>query len=634
MVKVKQVPRLLHNKICKGGIILLIAIIFSVLVEMAFNYHAIIEPYAEMDIFPMMEIKEDEGIYKVEFEEARYINKFRIRGEFEKDTSYTLDLTVENDFGKEESLVINDRINDEFQDAFTNINKRVKTLKMKITNAKSVSIEQIAIKNEKDINKFRLLLVFVTILLIEIVVLNKTLLTDKLEYFFGIYALGIGLLMIIMAGPIYTTWDEEIHFGNVYMMLQGKNAEWSEAAWKLNQKLLPVINTKEERYMLCQYMNEKEEVIQYNTEKESQFVDFSKRAYYPMALFWTIAKKIGLSFTNSYMLGKLGNLLLYIIFIWLSIHWAVDRKILIFSIAMLPTSLFQASMYTYDGVVFSMIMLGFVLLMNEFVDNRHLCALRLFFAVLLIVVGSFSKAIYIPLLLVIFALPNTKFISRKQAYAFKICCLIIFFIMMSSFVMPVLTNTIEGNLSYGGDARGGDTGTVRQVMSMLQHPIDSIKMIIYNITTLDNFRNLGDYAKDNYLATNLLSLNFASLGVIKDEWSYILIPLLFMLFFVSNEDGVVLQNKAKLWYFVMIMSSVVLIWLALYLSFTPVGDTRIAGVQARYYLPLLFPISYITRTKTISCKLSHEKYNACVVILNSILMFQCMYQLFINGRCA
>ena len=34
--------------------------------------------------------------------------------------------------------------------------------------------------------------------------------------------------------------------------------------------------------------------------------------------------------------------------------------------------------------------------------------------------------------------------------------------------------------------------------------------------------------------------------------------------------------------------TVFLIWLALYLDFTPVGETYIAGVQARYYLPLVY----------------------------------------------
>lgn len=33
-----------------------------------------------------------------------------------------------------------------------------------------------------------------------------------------------------------------------------------------------------------------------------------------------------------------------------------------------------------------------------------------------------------------------------------------------------------------------------------------------------------------------------------------------------------------------------MIWLAMYLAFTPVGAGEINGVQARYYLPLLLPV--------------------------------------------
>ena len=41
---------------------------------------------------------------------------------------------------------------------------------------------------------------------------------------------------------------------------------------------------------------------------------------------------------------------------------------------------------------------------------------------------------------------------------------------------------------------------------------------------------------------------------------------------------------------VMVFMSAVLIWTAMYVSFTPPGSAEIAGVQGRYFVPLMFPL--------------------------------------------
>ncbi|MFQ9152773.1 MAG: DUF2142 domain-containing protein [Blautia sp.] len=82
---------------------------------------------------------------------------------------------------------------------------------------------------------------------------------------------------------------------------------------------------------------------------------------------------------------------------------------------MMPTVIFLNSTYTYDGTIIASLILGFVLWMNEMESDRKVDAKNLIFIIVLFVWGSFSKAVYIPVILLLLIIPADKFcISRKK----------------------------------------------------------------------------------------------------------------------------------------------------------------------------------------------------------------------------
>ena len=138
--------------------------------------------------------------------------------------------------------------------------------------------------------------------------------------------------------------------------------------------------------------------------------------------------------------------------------------------------------------------------------------------VLLFTIGCFSKAVYIPLLLLVILLPEYQKMSNKnKIFLWGGIALIVMLVMMT-FVLPTLTSTVARDLSFGGDSRGGDTGSVRQIISMVKHPWASIKLMLGSIIQLDNFRNLGYSSADNYFFGNLMFLNFAEAGILSDKF--------------------------------------------------------------------------------------------------------------------
>ena len=107
-------------------------------------------------------------------------------------------------------------------------------------------------------------------------------------------------------------------------------------------------------------------------------------------------------------------------------------------------------------------------------------------------VGCLSKAVYIPLVLLMLLLPQFYKKNKKEKILFLIGIGVLFLVVMATFVLPVISNTVSGNIAYGGDSRGGDTSVVRQLVSMVKHPLASIRLMFGSIFQLDNFRNLGN----------------------------------------------------------------------------------------------------------------------------------------------
>ena len=69
----------------------------------------------------------------------------------------------------------------------------------------------------------------------------------------------------------------------------------------------------------------------------------------------------------------------------------------------------------------------------------------------------------------------------------------------------------------------------------------------------------------------------------------------------------------------MLAVAIALVWTALYISFTVPGNTFIAGVQGRYYRPLLYLGFIIFENKLLLVNISDKKINITVLALAGII---------------
>ena len=602
-------------------------------VETVSNYNA--WKYQDNGLELPMEQKTEKGKLVVEslFSEPHYVGKLRLLGVFQEEQEYIIEYQYVNGFEKTETKKLKDNVYPYYSEAWSPINEKLESVKITFPDSEKVQISQLQVVTVPVINGYRCFFVALITGLTGYIFLYKTRIRKNLHWFFVIYVLGFGVLINVSAGPKYTTWDEPVHFRNIYTLSYGKNIEWNEASRMLYDGGLPKVNTTEELRLMKAYMDQQSEISNGSEENWNTFWKRDQFIYVTMAAMLKLGRSMGMTFSNSFLLGRMGNLLLYAVLGCVAIWLCRKRKMVAASVLMFPTSVFQASMYTYDGIIVGILTLAFVLLVNEAEkkDIKHSKA-AIAGIVLLVFLASMIKPLYFPLLLCLLVLRKNK--NRKKTVLFISVFVVLLIAILAVFFLPSVMAAINGDLMYGADTRGGETGLIAQLLSMLSHPMESIKMMIQQMLTMDNFRNLAVRGMYFYLGTNLMLLNLGNLGCIKDEWSLVLIPLLILIFLVSPEKWEHENTcRIKIITGCSIFLCVIAVWAAMYLFFTPVGLSKINGVQARYFIPLMFPAGYLFWNNKIEVHIKEVTYHRIVLYGILLLMGACTWQLVILNRC-
>ncbi len=275
------------------------------------------------------------------------------------------------------------------------------------------------------------------------------------------------------------------------------------------------------------------------------------------------------------------------------------------------TTVFLFSSFTYDAFVIALLMLGIALFVTEYLSEEKIQTKRTMVSILAMVVGCFSKAVYIPFLALYWLMPKDKFYSRRQKNLFKAGIFVLLILMFASFILPLIGNVTSG--AEVGDYRGGDTSQTSQLSMILGYPLTYTGVLL---------KSLGTTFASYFIGSKVLA-NFAYRGIY-DGIGYFVVLLTMLFTFVTDfgmtEKTYDAQMKRKIlmmkiWNAVLIFGTACLVWTALYLDFTPVGSMVINGVSPRYYLPLIFPLSLIFINQKVRCSMKLENYQSLIAFL-------------------
>lgn len=408
---------------------------------------------------------------------------------------------------------------------------------------------------------------------------------EKPQWFFALSTLFLGGLIILGVGTNQVSYDEHVHAKSAYKLSFGATIETTEAAMQMVGNTLPYFNNPEERELVEAYENlmNDPDYIAPDIGHQSRFPRAETRVYYPMAAGFYLGRTLHLDFADMVALAKLGNLLCYIFIVFWAVKMAKGYEMVVAGIGLLPNNLFIASALSYDALVTSCLLLGYVLLLNEILrPDEKVKPGNAFLMLVSFVVGCLSKPVYIVMALMLLFLPTQKFHNKWAAALFKVSVTVLAGLMLYNifFPTPVAGGDYQlvSNVAFSGDKRSVGTSTMGQIEYIVHNPWAYTKTLLQEMFGMLFGYTLG----------RVPYVGYAYLGTAPFWINWLLIPAgIFAAFFagIKKKIGKVIGGLTHLMNF----GVAAIVFTSMYISFTSVGNSRIMGVQGRYFVPLFLP---------------------------------------------
>ena len=539
----------------------------------------------------------DRVTFRVRLPRRLYISKLDLRVALteEGDAGYSVSL-FENGEQKKDTVYCS--ISPRIGAGIANIGSDADELEIALMTSESPKPEDIffTLSNEFSPNLMRILFISLVLLLLSFLAECRYLMECRPEWCFAFICFGLGLMLICGIGTNQVSYDEHVHAKAAYKLSFGQMIETTETALEMSGNLLPFFHNPEERELVYAYENLNHDYSWADIGFQSRMVRPETRVYYPMALGFFLGRILKLSFPLTVALAKLGNLLLYIAVCFFAIRLAERYKELVCLVALLPNCVFQASSLSYDAVVNSFLLLGSVLLYNEFLEpDSKLKWQRLLAMLLAFVIGCQSKPIYILMVCMLLFLGRRKFENPLQEWICKLSVLILAGLMIYNIFKPTPAAASDydlvGNFDFAGDKRSVGSSVTGQISYILHNPgtytlvllAQMGKMLYSYLIGGSGFFQYGYVGSAPMAATWVILALALYLGLTK--------PLIRS----EEKDRSFLQHKSlgtagRILTIIMCFGLSAVIWTSMYVSYTAVGASEIRGVQGRYFTPLFLPL--------------------------------------------
>ncbi len=321
----------------------------------------------------------------------------------------------------------------------------------------------------------------------------------------------------------------------------------------------------------------------------SSFATYSPVAYVGPIVGTLLAEAINANIGHTLLSARFFSLVLYITLGWLSIWVLRESKLkwLFMVILLLPTSLFQGSVISADGMLIGLSLLFTALFIRILKVDQSESSYKLLYAMTVIAIMlPLIKLNYIFLSAFILCIPTNVFINKKTANYIKwggISIAVVLGLLWQVFV------SMTSNLSASQRPDGLPINMASQIANIMHNPLDFIAACIRSVVVYG----------DSYIHN----------GITQVGWNYIDIPLMVLVVLcvtifiaaIYARKELVPIRKTLLLVTVISLIGVISIFGILYAAFTPVGSKYVDGIQGRYFIPFLIPIMM-----TIACYIPFE----------------------------
>lgn len=327
--------------------------------------------------------------------------------------------------------------------------------------------------------------------------------------------------------------------------------------------------------------------------------------YIPQATGIALARLVT---DNVYLItygGRIVNMIFALLVLYFAIKLMPFGKKLLLIPAMIPIAIEGFTSLSPDAMTISVAFFYIAYILHlAFGKKEQLGMKEKVILLISSIVIALCKIVYIPLVGLILIIPKEKFKNQGNKNKILNFCVIAGIAVIINLIWLAISSR------YLSTFREGDSKI--QVLLALQNPILYIQNVLYTF-------NLNG---SNYL----LSLFGADLGWGELIKLYSIVPYAFLGIYLftaitDNELKDKLKKYQIIWISLVILAIVGLIFTSLYVQWTTVGQTSIAGIQGRYFLPIL-PLVMLLLGSVVKVKSLYNEEKVTKFVGISILVLQ------------
>ena len=372
-------------------------------------------------------------------------------------------------------------------------------------------------------------------------------------------AMLIGGVSFAFITPVLNTPDEQVHLSRTIHIVEG-NVNMGNKNIHITEDYFDVYKNFKKPFTKSTLFEEEQTTKQVKFGKETDYRATNSYwfiGYIPQALGFGIGKFLNLSVGVSYYLGRIFNVIAYCILALIAIKLSGMTMV-----AMFPMNLVLAASYNQDSVALGLTYIIIGLFLKYVTDDEKVVGIRdlLLYALLCLILVT-MKLPYVLLVGLLLFIPRKK-TQCKNYYLISLTLIIAVFLFTIFWYVLTQQVRIENFKLEGADVKG-------QVISIISKPHWYLPVIL----------------KEMLLSVSHLNQLY-TFGWLDLSMSEVLIPIyaLYTLITFSNFGKIKLPKVSVVGASLVSLAIIGLISLTLYLTWTPVGNFEVLGVQGRYYL--------------------------------------------------
>ena len=326
-------------------------------------------------------------------------------------------------------------------------------------------------------------------------------------------------------------------------------------------------------------------------------------ATYGLGLF--LGRVFHLRYWDMWSLGRLTGLAAYALIGYFAIRRLKYGRMTLAMALMLPSAVFLAANYSYDPGVTAGIAISCAYWIAQWQEPEKTIGKKdLAVMILGMMAACYAKAIYFPIFLLFFFLPDSKFRDARHRRAYRAVIGVSVLAVMMYILLPLSESGGQA------DVRAlGNVNTFEQIQFVLHHPLVYAEYLWHFL--------------QNYLDPNQMSAQVNAFGYMGVGNSTTLI--LMILAVTAFTDGQEKELRPSGWVCwagqAILFGTLVLMITAMYAWMSEVGSPEFGGVQTRYLIPFFYPAMALLGRNRMKTRENPALYHGILFALMTFAAF-------------